>query len=55
MRLVVVEFPTAEADIVLLYRNRRTLAVRRMCESRSRGQLVGWNCDYEIRVVACII
>lgn len=40
MRLVVVDFPTAEADIVLLYWSRRTLAVRRMYGSRSRGQLV---------------
>lgn len=41
MRLVVVDFPTAEVDIVLLCWNRRTLAVRRMYGSRSRGQLVG--------------
>lgn len=55
MRLVVVDFPTAEADIVLLYWNRRTLAVRRMYGSRSRGQLVVSNRDYWIRVVASII
>ena len=41
MRLVVVDFPTAEADIVLLYWNRQTLTVRRMYGSRSRVQLVG--------------
>lgn len=55
MRLVVVDFPTAEADIVLLYWNRRTLAFRRMYGLQSRGQLVCWNCDYWIRVVASII
>lgn len=55
MRLVVVDFPTAEADIVLLCWNRWTLAVRRMYGPRSRGQLVVWNRDYWIRVVASII
>lgn len=55
MRLEVVDFPTAEVDTVLLYWSRRTLAVRRMYGSQSRGQLVGCNFDYEIRVVACII